>query len=277
MIYWQYKHGDCMKYQFTDSGYSEKNRLNPPIVLVHGFFMNSNMFTYQVDALKEKHRIICINVRGFDINTDQIEPYSLYDIVNDILKIADLLHLDKFILGGMSMGGYISLRFALSHPERLAGLILIATQAEQDPPDIASNYIELCNGWQVPTIKENIISSLLPIFFGNNKPEAEKWREIWLQHKSENIKLAMNAMLERDNISHKIHNIDTPTLIIHGSSDSGIPLEKAMKMQKMINHSKLEVIPDAHHALNITHANEVNRIINDWLTETTYSNHSQHI
>lgn len=46
---------------------------------------------------------------------------------------------------------------------------------------------------------------------------------------------------------------------------------------KMINHSKLEVIPDAHHALNITHANEVNRIINDWLTETTYSNHSQHI
>lgn len=141
-----------MKYQFTDSGYSETNRLNPHRI-GSWLFMNSNMFTYQVDALKEKHRIICINVRGFDINTDQIEPYSLYDIVNDILKIADILHLDKFILGGMSMGGYISLRFALSHPERLAGLILIATQAEQDPPDIASNYIELCNGWQVPTIK----------------------------------------------------------------------------------------------------------------------------
>lgn len=78
--------------------------------------------------------------------------------------VADLLQLDKFVLGGMSMGGYISLRFALSHSERLSGLILMATQAEQDPPEIASSYMELCDGWQDPIIKENIISSLLPVF-----------------------------------------------------------------------------------------------------------------
>ncbi|HAN4343689.1 TPA: alpha/beta hydrolase, partial [Escherichia coli] len=161
-----------MKYSFADSGYTETNKNNPPVILVHGFFMNSDMFKYQLDELKEKHRFVCINVRGFDKNTEKTEAFSLYDIVDDILSVADSLQMDKFVLGGMSMGGYISLRFALSHSERLSGLILMATQAEQDPPEIASSYMELCNGWQDPIIKENIISLLLPIFFGNNVSEA---------------------------------------------------------------------------------------------------------
>ncbi|HFO4903653.1 TPA: alpha/beta fold hydrolase, partial [Escherichia coli] len=185
---------------------------------------------------------------------------------------ADSLQMDKFVLGGMSMGGYISLRFALSHSERLSGLILMATQAEQDPPEIASSYMELCNGWQDPFIKENIISSLLPVFFGNNVSEAETWRQVWLGHKPENIRNAMNAMLERDDISERIQIITTPTLIIHGANDLGIPLEKAIQMHKMIAHSKLEVIPDANHALNITHAKEVNIAIKNWLQITQPKN-----
>jgi len=257
-----------MNFTFTDSGYTETNKNNPPIIFVHGFFMNNEMFKYQLDELKEKHRVVCINVRGFDKNSEKTEAFSLYDIVDDILMVADLLQLDKFVLGGMSMGGYISLRFALSHSERLSGLILMATQAEQDPPEIASSYMELCDGWQDPIIKENIISSLLPVFFGNNISEAETWRQVWLGHKPENIRNAMNAMLERDDISERIQIITTPTLIIHGARDTGIPLEKAIQMHKMIAHSKLEVIPDANHALNITHAKEVNITIKNWLQNT---------
>lgn len=78
----------------------------------------------------------------------------------------------------------------------------------------------------------------------------------------------MNAMLERDDISEKIQIITTPTLIIHGARDTGISLEKAIQMHKMIAHSKLEVIPDANHALNITHAKEVNITIKNWLQNT---------
>ncbi|HFL9396004.1 TPA: alpha/beta fold hydrolase [Escherichia coli] len=254
-----------MKYSYTDSGRNEANENNPPIIFVHGFFMNSKMFKYQLNELEEKHRVVCINVRGFDKNTEKTEQFSLYDIVDDILSIANSLQLDKFILGGMSMGGYVALRFALSYPERLSGLILMATQAEQDPPEIASSYMELCNGWQDPIIKENIISSLLPVFFGNNVSEAESWRQVWLGHHPENIRNAMNAMLERDDISDKVHTITTPTLILHGSSDTGIPPEKAIEMHKMIAHSELKIIPDANHALNITHAEEVNIIIRKWL------------
>ncbi|HGF6065333.1 TPA: alpha/beta fold hydrolase [Escherichia coli] len=254
-----------MKYSYTDSGRNETNKNNPPIIFVHGFFMNSKMFKYQLNELEEKHRVVCINVRGFDKNTEKTEQFSLYDIVDDILSIANSLQLDKFILGGMSMGGYVSLRFALSYPERLSGLILMATQAEQDPPEIASSYMELCNGWQDPIIKENIIASLLPVFFGNNISEAETWRQVWLGHKPENIRKAMNAMLERDDISERIQIITIPTLIIHGANDMGIPLDKAIQMHRMIAHSKLEVIPDANHALNITHANEVNTAIKNWL------------
>ncbi|EJK1452719.1 alpha/beta hydrolase, partial [Escherichia coli] len=98
-----------------------------------------------------------------------------------------------------------------------------------------------------------------------------KWRQVWLRHEPENIKLAMNAMLERDDISGKVHTIKTPTLILHGSGDTGIPLEKAFEMYKMIPHSELAVIPDANHALNVTHAKEVNTILKNWLQKRTES------
>ena len=261
-----------MNFTFIDSGHTETNKNNPPFIFVHGFFMNNEMFKYQLEELKEKHRVVCINVRGFDKNTEKTEAFSLYDIVDDILSVADSLQMDKFVLGGMSMGGYISLRFSLSHSERLSGLILMATQADQDPPEIASSYMELCNGWQDPIIKENIISSLLPVFFGNNISEAETWRQVWLGHKPENIRNAMNAMLERDDILERVQMITTPTLIIHGARDTGISLEKAIQMHKMIAHSKLEVIPDANHALNITHAKEVNIAIKNWLQNTNIQN-----
>lgn len=89
-----------MNFTFTDSGYTETNKNNPPTIFVHGFFMNNEMFKYQFDELKEKHRVVCINVRGFDAPSEKTEPFSLYDIVDDILNVADSLQLDKFILGG---------------------------------------------------------------------------------------------------------------------------------------------------------------------------------
>ena len=144
----------------------------------------------------------------------------------------------------------------------------MATQVEQDPPEIASSYMELCNGWHNSLIKEEIISSLLPVFFGKNISEAEIWRQVWLRHKPENIKPAMNAMLERDDISDKVHTIKAPTLILHGSVDTGIPPEKALEMHKMIPHSELAIIPDANHALNVTHAKEVNTIIKNGYKNT---------
>ncbi|WP_248688910.1 alpha/beta fold hydrolase [Escherichia coli] len=63
------------------------------------------MFKYQFDELKEKHRVVCINVRGFDATSEKTEPFSLYDIVDDIVNVADSLQLDKFILGGCRWGG----------------------------------------------------------------------------------------------------------------------------------------------------------------------------
>ncbi|HHX0202999.1 TPA: alpha/beta fold hydrolase, partial [Escherichia coli] len=83
-----------MNFTFTDSGYTETNKNNPPVIFVHGFFMNNEMFKHQLDELKEKYRVVCINVRGFDGSTVKTEAFSLYDIVDDILSVADSLQMD---------------------------------------------------------------------------------------------------------------------------------------------------------------------------------------
>lgn len=82
-----------------------------------------------------------------------------------------------------------------------------------------------------PNHKGKYNQLIITRFFGNDISEAETWRQVWLGHKPENIIKAMNAMLERDDISERIQIITIPTLIIHGANDMGIPLESNSNAQ----------------------------------------------
>ncbi|MCZ5975674.1 alpha/beta hydrolase [Escherichia coli] len=88
---------------FTDMG-PDTGRGYPPLLFLHGFFMDSRMFEKQISVLKEKYRVICIDIRGFGGSKDHRGPFSLYDIAGDVIKVADHLNIRKFVIAGMSMG-----------------------------------------------------------------------------------------------------------------------------------------------------------------------------
>lgn len=76
-----------MNINYIDSGELLNNSDKPVIIFVHGFFMDSRMFLSQFSEFSKKHRVVCVDVRGFGNNTVNIETFSLYDIVDDISKI----------------------------------------------------------------------------------------------------------------------------------------------------------------------------------------------
>jgi pimeloyl-ACP methyl ester carboxylesterase len=97
------------------------------VVLTHGSFMDHTMFAPQIEALEDRYRIIAYNHRA---RTDRwAETYNLGDLANDCRQVLDERGIEKCVLGGMSMGGFMAFEFARMWPERLHGLILIDTKA----------------------------------------------------------------------------------------------------------------------------------------------------
>lgn len=114
--------GDGVTVHLRDEG----PRDAPAIVLLHG--SNADLHTWEpwVQALKDRYRVIRFDQVGHGLTgPDPKEDYSRDNYVADILEVANRLGLERFVLGGNSMGGKHALAFAVAHPERLAGLVLV--------------------------------------------------------------------------------------------------------------------------------------------------------
>lgn len=244
---------------------NENNSGIATIFFIHGFFMDSRMFSSQISVLNDRFRVICLDVRCFGCNASIKEAFSLYDVVDDIISIANSLSIKRFIICGMSMGGYIALRAVIKYPERVSGLILIATQHSNDLPNVISLYTNMKRNWGNEEVRKQVIADLLPVFFLNHMEESNFWRDVWLSYSSDNIDVAMNALIQRDCIADEVRKINVPTLIIHGKDDHGIPYEQAIMLQACIKKSEIHLIPDAGHAVNVTKSDEVNNIILQWI------------
>ena len=115
----------------------------PPVVLSHGFLMDREMFAPQVDALAPEFRVITWDERGFGETEFDGEPFTYWDSARDCLGLLDHLGIDQAVLGGMSQGGFLSLRAALLAPERVRALVLIDTQSGVEDPERLPAYRQM--------------------------------------------------------------------------------------------------------------------------------------
>ena len=111
------------------------------MILSHGFLMDREMFVHQVDALAGEFRVITWDERGFGETESDGKPFTYWDSAKDCLGLLDHLDIDRAVLGGMSQGGFLSLRAALLAPERVRALVLIDTQAGVEDPERLPAYL----------------------------------------------------------------------------------------------------------------------------------------
>ena len=235
--------------------------LNAPaetLLLLHGFFMDGRMFRHQVEAFKNRFRVIVPDLRGFG-QTPSAGVMSLEEQVDELMELMTSLGIDRFHVGGMSMGGYLALRMAKRYADRLQSLILIATQSGRDNPETVKNFTQLRNNWPNLMVRKMIVEGLLPVIIGDNRAEKDFWRPVWLAHDPKAIGNAMDAMNAREDLDPS--TITLPTAIIHGTADIGIPLSAAEANHKAIAGSVLLKVAGAKHAVNLTHSEEVNAFL----------------
>ncbi len=103
-----------------------------PLLLVHGFPLSSEMFADMRPLVERVGRVVALDLPGFGSSDARESGYTMDELAGEVIRVADHLGLERFVLGGHSMGGYVALRVAAHHRDRLAGLVLIDTRWADD-------------------------------------------------------------------------------------------------------------------------------------------------
>lgn len=246
----------------------------PPCLLIHGYPLNNRLWQPQFSALSSVARLIAPDLRGHG-ETPPISPpntnaYSMELLAEDCVRLLDYLQISHpVIVGGLSMGGYISLALYRMHPERVAGLILAATRASGDTPQGRINRdkaVETARQGGAPAIAQSMLQRMLAPQTYKARPDLiDEVMEIMLATSVEGIIGDLLGMRDRPESTDLLPHISVPTLIVHGMEDQLISLDEVRTMQASLPKSTLVVIPNAGHLVNLEQPDEFNQAVRNFI------------
>lgn len=251
------------------SVFLEGNSKNKSIIFLHGFPYDHTMWKKQVDELSENYFCVSYDIRGLGESSIGDGQYTMESFVDDLETIINELKLDKPILCGLSMGGYISFRALEKMEENFSAVILCDTRSEAD-----NNEGKLKRAAAIKRINTEGLASFARDFitncFGNNykqnnKDEFEKRIAKSSSFNPVGVKGSLLAMLGRNDTTEYLSKIKIPALVICGEFDVLTPPAVMKPLAEKINEADFVVIKNSGHMSPIENPKEVNEAINKFL------------
>ncbi len=238
--------------------YEDSGGEGPPVVLSHGFLMDREMFAPQVDALAPEFRVIAWDERGFGGTEFDGQPFTYWDSARDCLGLLDHLEIDQAVLGGMSQGGFLSLRAALLAPERVRALVLIDTQSGVEDPERLPLYRQMQETWLTVGPIDELTHAVANLIIGDSDLN-EVWIAKWKEMPRENMEAPGDCLFDRDDITDRLGDISCPAIVFHGTADASIEMERAEELSQGLTGARgLVRVEGGSHASNLTHPEAVN-------------------
>ncbi len=228
------------------------------VVLAHGFLMDRSMFAPQVAVLRDRYRVITWDARGFGDTIFDGRPFTYWDLARDCLGLLDHLGVVNGVVGGTSQGGFVALRVALLDPERVAGLVLIDTQAGAEDPELTPEMQAAFEDWAANGLSPNLAGRAGDLLLGD--PDLKRtWIPRWMARDPRSIVEPGRALIGRDDVTDRLGEIDVPALVVHGTADLALGMDRAQALSDGLAGSRGVVpIPDGSHVANLTHPGAVN-------------------
>jgi pimeloyl-ACP methyl ester carboxylesterase len=242
-----------------------------PVVLLHGFPFNRTLWREQADALADSHRVVTPDLRGHGETTATSEPATMEEMARDVAALLDELKIERAVLGGLSMGGYVALAFYRLFPRRVRALLLADTRSQADTEEAKRGREEtaervLSEG--MTTIAEAMLPKLLAHTTHMKEPaKVERVREMILTTKPEGAAAALRGMALRRDQTSLLANVFQPALIIVGSEDQITPPADSETLRREIRGSRLQVIEGAGHVSNVERPTEFNAALTKFLRD----------
>jgi 3-oxoadipate enol-lactonase len=250
---------------YTDEGDKDA----PAILFIHGFPFNKSMWAEQSGALKENFRVITYDVRGHGESDMGNVDFSIDLFVTDLIGLMDALKIEKALLCGLSMGGYIALRAREQHPNRFLALILSDTQCMADTPEGKEKRMKAIESIKSNGVEMYAKASIINLFA--QESSQTKQNEIAAIQKTieqtsiETLCQTLMALSQRTETCTRLAEIKIPVLIMVGREDKITPIATAKLMNEKIRHSIMIVIDHAGHLPNLENPSDFNYQLKQFL------------
>lgn len=244
-----------------------------PIVLLHAFPLNGSMWEPQAEALEDSRRIILPDYPGFGRASDEPVP-----AVPDIEYYAEALHglldrlgLERVVLGGISMGGYIAFAALRNFPERISALVLADTNAAPDTEEARQSRnqtAERVAAEGVEILPDLMMERLLSESTREKSPQVvERVRQMMLESSPDGVVAALGALRERPDSTPQLAKIEVPTLLIGGEEDALSPPQAMAGMASDIPESRHVVLSEAGHLSSLESPEKFSAAVSGFLEE----------
>ncbi|WP_426438057.1 alpha/beta fold hydrolase [Bradyrhizobium genosp. P] len=216
----------------------------PPLILTHGYSSTSAMWQGQIAALSKQHKLVLWDMRGHGLSDYPEDPgaYSEALTVRDIAALLDAVGADQAIVGGLSLGGYMSLAFHRAHPERVRALLIIDTGPGFKKDDARETWNKRAHDTGDRFDREGL--EMLKTLSAERASVTHR--------NARGLALAARGMLaQRDaRVIESLPDIRVPSLVVVGADDTPF-LAASDYMAAKIPGAQKAVIPNAGHAVNI--------------------------
>jgi pimeloyl-ACP methyl ester carboxylesterase len=237
-----------------------------PIVLVHAFPLSGELWRPQVEALLGKFRFIVPDMRGFGESDVPAGPYTMETYADDVAALLDHLGIEKVVLGGVSMGGYITFAFLRRYAARLRALVLADTRATADAEQAKEGRetnAQLAEKQGSGAIADMMIPNLLA---EESLSELRTHvRGIIRSNQPQGIAGALRGMALRPDSTDLLAQITIPTLLAVGEHDTLTTPDEMRAMHEAIAGSTLVEIPHAAHLSNLENPQAFNQALVEFL------------
>jgi 3-oxoadipate enol-lactonase len=225
------------------------------LVLIHAFPLNARMWEPQLALADAGWRVVAPQLRGVDGGDSDPPASSVDDYAADVIDLLDALHIDDAVIGGLSMGGYVTLGLFRHAPRYFQGMLLADTRPQADTPEgleSRKRMLALVREKGPAAVADEMMPKLLTDVTRQHRPElVEHVRALALANSAAAIASAITAMMTRPDSTPLLRTIHCPTLILVGRGDTVTPSALSEEMHGAITGSELVVIDDAGHLSNL--------------------------
>ena len=243
-----------------------------PLVLLHGFPHDRTLWRPQLRALSAQCRCIAPDLRGFG-ESDIAPPFSMDRYADDVARLLDALAIERAVIGGLSMGGYVALAFWRRHAERVRALVLADTRAGADTTEGAAKrraMIELARERGSAAVADAMMTGMIGKRTRARHPDlVAQVRAMCASAPVEGVIGALNAMLARPDSTPTLATIDVPTLIVVGEDDVLASPSESRAMHAAISGSTLEIISGAGHVSNLERPASFNHVVSELMHQVS--------
>ncbi|HMO37889.1 MAG TPA: alpha/beta fold hydrolase [Saprospiraceae bacterium] len=238
------------------------------IVFAHSLLLSHKHFADQIAALRTKYRCIAFDFRGQGQSDVTADGYDMDTLTEDAAQLIQTLGVAPCHFVGLSMGGFVGQRLAIRYPQLLKSLTLLDTSADPEPPENLPKYkllLFIARYFGLGLVANQV----MPILFGQDflqDPARKNLRHYWRKEIITNHRIgvtrAVRGVLTRAAVdAEALRKVTMPTLIIVGEQDVATVPAKSKKIQTLLPHARLEIIPKAGHIATVEAPLVVNQLL----------------